>query len=177
MSGKCSTRGRDEKFVPYCTVSASVGNDPSGIHTGVEFIVTIWAVLSVSTVQLLTTKWLRNSWPPYTVDVNHVLSYFSAVQPLYPLSHIHLTLLSASAFSKWSLFSLQALRSNFCRHSIIIILIGSTALRGPWPSSEASTSWSIRLLLVQISWQVFVSPTPNPRLSWRADVFCQGCLP
>jgi hypothetical protein len=23
----------------------------------------------------------------------------------------------------------------------------------------------------------FVSPTPNPRLSWRADVFCQGCLP
>jgi hypothetical protein len=22
-----------------------------------------------------------------------------------------------------------------------------------------------------------VSPTPNPRLSWRADVFCQGCLP
>jgi hypothetical protein len=22
-----------------------------------------------------------------------------------------------------------------------------------------------------------VSPTPNPWLSWRADVFCQGCLP
>jgi hypothetical protein len=22
-----------------------------------------------------------------------------------------------------------------------------------------------------------VSPTPNPRLSWRADIFCQGCLP
>jgi hypothetical protein len=22
-----------------------------------------------------------------------------------------------------------------------------------------------------------VSPTPNPRLSWRADVFYQGCLP
>jgi hypothetical protein len=22
-----------------------------------------------------------------------------------------------------------------------------------------------------------VSPTPNPRLSWSADVFCQGCLP
>jgi hypothetical protein len=22
-----------------------------------------------------------------------------------------------------------------------------------------------------------VSPTPNPLLSWRADVFCQGCLP
>jgi hypothetical protein len=21
------------------------------------------------------------------------------------------------------------------------------------------------------------SPTPNPRLSWRAEVFCQGCLP
>jgi hypothetical protein len=21
-----------------------------------------------------------------------------------------------------------------------------------------------------------VSPTPNPRVSWRADVFCQGCL-
>jgi hypothetical protein len=21
------------------------------------------------------------------------------------------------------------------------------------------------------------APTPNPRLSWRADVFCQGCLP
>jgi hypothetical protein len=22
-----------------------------------------------------------------------------------------------------------------------------------------------------------VSPTPNPRLFWKADVFCQGCLP
>jgi hypothetical protein len=22
-----------------------------------------------------------------------------------------------------------------------------------------------------------VSPTSNPRLSWRADVFCHGCLP
>jgi hypothetical protein len=22
-----------------------------------------------------------------------------------------------------------------------------------------------------------ISPTPNPRLSWKADVFCQGCLP
>jgi hypothetical protein len=22
-----------------------------------------------------------------------------------------------------------------------------------------------------------ISPTPNLRLSWRADVFCQGCLP
>jgi hypothetical protein len=29
----------------------------------------------------------------------------------------------------------------------------STALRGPWPSSEVSASWSIRLLLLQISWQ------------------------
>jgi hypothetical protein len=36
---------------------------------------------------------------------------------------------------------------------IIIIIIGSTALRGPWPSTEASDSWSIRLLLLQISWQ------------------------
>jgi hypothetical protein len=36
---------------------------------------------------------------------------------------------------------------------IIIIIIGSTALRGPWPFSEASASWSIRLLLLQISWQ------------------------
>jgi hypothetical protein len=35
----------------------------------------------------------------------------------------------------------------------IIIIIGSTALRGPWSSSEASASWSIRLLLFQISWQ------------------------
>jgi hypothetical protein len=34
MNGKCSTHGRDEKFVPHCTVSASVSNDPSGIHTG-----------------------------------------------------------------------------------------------------------------------------------------------
>jgi hypothetical protein len=32
-----------------------------------------------------------------------------------------------------------------------IIITGSTALRGPWPSSEASVSLSIRLLLLQIS--------------------------
>jgi hypothetical protein len=36
-----------------------------------------------------------------------------------------------------------------------IIIIGSTALRGPWPSSEASVSWGIRLLLLQISWWVY----------------------
>jgi hypothetical protein len=36
---------------------------------------------------------------------------------------------------------------------IIIIIIGSTALCGPWPSSEASASWSVQLLLLQISWQ------------------------
>jgi hypothetical protein len=33
----------------------------------------------------------------------------------------------------------------------IIIVIGSTVLRGPWPSSEASASEGIRLLLLQIS--------------------------
>jgi hypothetical protein len=33
----------------------------------------------------------------------------------------------------------------------IIIIIGSTALRGPWPSTEASGSGSIQLLLLQIS--------------------------
>jgi hypothetical protein len=36
---------------------------------------------------------------------------------------------------------------------IIIIITGSTALRGPWPSSEGSASWSIRLLLLDISRQ------------------------
>jgi hypothetical protein len=36
---------------------------------------------------------------------------------------------------------------------IIIIIIGSTALHGPWASSEASDSWSIRLLFLHISWQ------------------------
>jgi hypothetical protein len=36
---------------------------------------------------------------------------------------------------------------------IKIVIIGSTALLGPWPSSEAFASWSIRLLLLQISWQ------------------------
>jgi hypothetical protein len=49
----------------------------------------------------------------------------------------------------------------------IIIIIGSTALRGPWPSSEASASLSIQLLLLQISWQVFSrvglsAPRPTP---------------
>jgi hypothetical protein len=34
---------------------------------------------------------------------------------------------------------------------IIIIIIGSTALRGPWPSSEASASLRIQLLLLHIS--------------------------
>jgi hypothetical protein len=36
---------------------------------------------------------------------------------------------------------------------IIIIIMGSTALHGPRPSSEVSASWSVRLLLLQISWQ------------------------
>jgi type IV secretory pathway VirB2 component (pilin) len=36
---------------------------------------------------------------------------------------------------------------------IIIIVIGSTALYGPWPFSEASASWSVQLLLLQILWQ------------------------
>jgi hypothetical protein len=34
---------------------------------------------------------------------------------------------------------------------IIIIIIDSTALRGSWPSSEASANGSIQLLLLQIS--------------------------
>jgi hypothetical protein len=63
-----------------------------------------------------------------------------------------------------------------------IIIFGSTALRGPWPSSEASASWSIRLLLLQISWQASFpawacQPHAQPRLFSRVDVFCQGCLP
>jgi hypothetical protein len=37
--------------------------------------------------------------------------------------------------------------------AFIALITGSTALRGPWPSSEASASWSIRLLLLHISWQ------------------------
>jgi hypothetical protein len=36
---------------------------------------------------------------------------------------------------------------------IITIVAGSTALRGPWSSLEASASWSIKLLLLQISRQ------------------------
>jgi hypothetical protein len=36
-----------------------------------------------------------------------------------------------------------------------LIIIGSTALRGPWSSSEHSASWSIRLLLLHISWQEY----------------------
>jgi hypothetical protein len=27
------------------------------------------------------------------------------------------------------------------------------------------------------SWVGLPAPTPNPLLTWRADVFCQGCLP
>jgi hypothetical protein len=51
---------------------------------------------------------------------------------------------------------LQGVRlSNLVGLIIISIVIGSTALRGPWSSSEASASWSIRLLLLQISWQIF----------------------
>jgi hypothetical protein len=48
-----------------------------------------------------------------------------------------------------------------------VIIIGSTALRGPWSPSEDSASWSIRLLLLQTSWQEFSRvglsvPRPNP---------------
>jgi hypothetical protein len=67
--------------------------------------------------------------------------------------------------------------------SLAILIISSssyTALRGPWPSSEASASFCYCFFLFRDK-SVFqggvVSPTPNPRLSWRADVFCQGCLP
>jgi hypothetical protein len=62
------------------------------------------------------------------------------------------------------------------------IIIGSTALRGPWSSSEGSSSKAssncfFRFRDKSLFQGGVVSPTPNPRLSWRADVFCQGCLP
>jgi hypothetical protein len=54
---------------------------------------------------------------------------------------------------------------------IIIIIIGLTALRGPWSSSETPASWSIPPLLLQISWQESF-PTPRyprgPMFSVRA---------
>jgi hypothetical protein len=65
---------------------------------------------------------------------------------------------------------------------IIIIINGSTDLRRPWPSSEASaaevSSYCFFTFRDKSLFQCgVVSPTPNPRLSWRADVFCQGRLP
>jgi hypothetical protein len=47
-----------------------------------------------------------------------------------------------------------ALQAFYDCFVVFIIIIGSTALRGPWTSPEASASWSIRLLLLQVSWQV-----------------------
>jgi hypothetical protein len=59
-----------------------------------------------------------------------------------------------------------------------IIIIGSTALRGPWPSSEASASYCFfRFRDKGLFPGGVVSPTPNTRLSRRAYIFCQGCLP
>jgi hypothetical protein len=59
-------------------------------------------------------------------------------------------------------------------YQIIIIIIGSTALRGPLPSSEVFPS--LDFVIKSIFQGGVVSPTSNPQLSWRADVFCQGCL-
>jgi hypothetical protein len=59
---------------------------------------------------------------------------------------------------------------------IIIIIIGSTAQRGPWPSSEASASWSNRLLLLQIFRNPFLTKCPKtqPKVtdSYRALNLC-----
>jgi hypothetical protein len=51
------------------------------------------------------------------------------------------------------LFLFPGCHMGECSYLIIIIIIGSTALPGPWPSSEASASGSIQLLLLQILWQ------------------------
>jgi hypothetical protein len=62
---------------------------------------------------------------------------------------------------------------------IIIIIISSTALRGPWPSSEASASLSNRLLLLQIKWRVFSSvglSAPRPQLGPRREISENCCL-
>jgi hypothetical protein len=49
---------------------------------------------------------------------------------------------------------LEAVPRNWQTYvQIGFIIFGSTALHGPWSSSEASVSWSIRLFLLQISWQ------------------------
>jgi hypothetical protein len=64
---------------------------------------------------------------------------------------------------------------------VVIIIIGSTALRGPWPCSEASVSWSIRLLLLQISWQVFYrlgcQPHSQPPAIMEGWCFLSGLSP
>jgi hypothetical protein len=65
---------------------------------------------------------------------------------------------------------------------LFIIIIGSTAYVRP--------SLHQKLLPAKVSGYCFfrfrdkslfqggvISPTPNPPLSSRADVFCQGCLP
>jgi hypothetical protein len=53
------------------------------------------------------------------------------------------------------------------QYRVHIIIICSTAVRGPWPSTEASASWSIQLLFLQILWWVFSrvglsAPRPPP---------------
>jgi hypothetical protein len=62
-----------------------------------------------------------------------------------------------------------------------VIIIGSTALRGPWPSSEASASKSIWLLLLQIRDESFpgwgFQPHAQPPAILEDRVFCQDCLP
>jgi hypothetical protein len=57
-------------------------------------------------------------------------------------------------------------------YDCFITIIGSAALRGPWPCSEASASWSIRLLLLQISWQVLWLFVWWKEQHSRKNVFC-----
>jgi hypothetical protein len=65
---------------------------------------------------------------------------------------------------------------------LLVIIIGSQPYVGP--------DLPQKLLPTEVSGYCFfrfrykclfrggvVSPTPNPRLYWRADVFCQGCMP
>jgi hypothetical protein len=86
-----------------------------------------------------------------TVHSNFCLMFFLS---LWQLLHACIIFIISFHFRLWCSKCYNTINCGlWSLLDVIVIIIGLTALCGPWSSSEASDSWSIQLLLLQISWQ------------------------
>jgi hypothetical protein len=96
--------------------------------------------------------------------------------------------LKNNIYKNSKLLKTKTKNTSYNSTGIVAVLISSSSslARQPYVSSGLPQ----KLLLAKVSGYCFfrfrdkslfqggvVSPTPNPRLSWRVHVFCQGCLP